>query len=455
MATQDALLSAALKSMSYVVVADEHCNIVYIDQEYQQMLGVTDATCIGRPVLEVIPDSGIPHVARTRQAEFGRLYQLRNGPMVVVNRFPILVQGRFAGVVTTASFSQLDMVEPLQQQIEKLRADNQSYKKQLLQYLPGRKLDSIITVSRTMQQVKESIKQIAPSSLPVLICGETGTGKELVADALHDLSARRHEPMIKISCASIPPQQLAWELFGSVRDASTGRFGKLQQARNGTVLLDEITELPLELQAKLLRALQENERGREAANDAPQPARILCTSNRDMNEAMEKGAFRRDLYFMLNVVEIDVPPLRDRLDDLPALCRHFLSETASTHGLAVDDISPDALQLLSQYRWPGNVRELRHAVERACLVAGSGTLENRHFEFLLPRISSVQPPKGAAYTSGLELALGALEQSQLADALQRTGGNKSAAAKLLGIDRASLYRKLKKYGMDSSSTSAS
>ncbi|QID16256.1 sigma-54-dependent Fis family transcriptional regulator [Nitrogeniibacter mangrovi] len=313
--------------------------------------------------------------------------------------------------------------------------------------------DAFVGASAPMRQVYELIGRIGPSKASVFIRGETGTGKELAARAIHNASPRRDKLFVPINCAAIPADILESELFGYEKGAFTGavkeRVGKFELADGGTIFLDEITEMPLALQAKLLRALQENCIERLGGNRVIDlDIRVIAATNRDPLEAVRDGKLREDLYYRLNVVTVELPPLRERSDDIEALVRHFIHK----HGHSPEDTRPSAAALagLTAYPWPGNVRELENAVERALLLSGGGVLDAGHFN-LDPR----QRPGGASVSTGgdefadgelppLAEAVEALEARLIDAALARADGNKARAAALLEISERTLWYKLKK-----------
>ena len=294
--------------------------------------------------------------------------------------------------------------------------------------------------------------------LTVLITGETGTGKEVFADALHRSSIRRDKHFVKINCAAIPKELLESELFGYEKGAfsgasSSGKTGKFEYAAGGTILLDEIGDMPLDLQAKLLRVLQEREFERIGGlKSIPFDARVICTTNRDVVQLVKEGKFREDLYYRINVLEMYIPPLRERTEDIMELSRTFIAQINNEYELSIEGIDADTQQFLECYDWPGNVRELKHAIERACMMRGSGTLSMDDFDFFIRRISA----NGSSYaadrnvTKSLDLKTVKMEAEKKAieTALKITGGNKKSAANILGIERTVLYDKLKKYDMN-------
>ena len=298
--------------------------------------------------------------------------------------------------------------------------------------------------SRPMQAVFELIQQVAEGPSNVLITGESGTGKELAAKAIHYNSDRREQPFVPVNCAAIPEQLLESELFGHVRgaftDAKFDRRGLFEEAQKGTLFLDEISELPIMLQAKLLRAIQEREiRPVGAGKSIPVNVRIITATNRHPLEEVKAKRFREDLYYRLNVIEIRLPPLRERRDDIPLLVEHFLRKYSAASGNHRQEISEAALGLLIDYSWPGNVRELENIIERAATLTPTGL---KIMPLQLP--PNVRGVERAVTEEAVERpqSLQELELEYIRIILQKCAGNKYAAAKALGIDRKTLYRKL-------------
>jgi two-component system response regulator HydG len=304
----------------------------------------------------------------------------------------------------------------------------------------------LIGHSDRMRRVYRLISKVALQRHPVLIAGESGTGKELVARAIHAQGPWRDQPFVPVDCGALPPTLIESELFGHVKGAFTGatqsRRGLLATAGAGTVFLDEIGELPIELQSRLLRALQEHEIRPLGSNERARfEARIVAATNQDLDTALKRGAFRKDLFFRLNVVSIKMPPLRERKEDIPALVRHFMESFGTEK--SVKHISDEVMGRLMSYDWPGNVRELENCIQRAVSL-GSGT-----FIQMQDLPSSLLYHLGRTPSSRQELTtLQALEQQAIRQALQATGGDRVRAAKLLGIGKTTIYRKLKEYGME-------
>lgn len=313
---------------------------------------------------------------------------------------------------------------------------------------------TIVGESRAIRNVENVIRLVGPKRATVLITGETGTGKEVVARALHQASPRAHLPMVAVNCSALPESLLETELFGHVKGAFTGamhqRIGRFEQAQNSTLFLDEIGEMPLELQAKLLRVLQERELQRIGSSETVRiDVRIVAASNLNLQEKVEQGTFREDLFYRLNVVPIEMPPLRERAADIPLLVHYFLEKICRLEGVPVKRISREALDRLSAYAWPGNIRQLQNAVEMA-IVLSENRMDLCPADFRLPSHQSARympavPSQAMVPDSGLdfELAVANFERSLLEQAVGRSGGNKTVAAGLLRMKRTTLLAKLR------------
>ncbi len=300
--------------------------------------------------------------------------------------------------------------------------------------------------SSAMQQVYSIIEQAAPTNATILITGESGTGKELAARSIHAASTRKNKPFVSINCAAIPEGLMESELFGHERGAYTGadqqRKGKFELADNGTLLLDELGDLPGPLQAKLLRVLQESQFERVGGNKSINVnVRILACTSKDLQKEVEAGNFRQDLLYRLQVIPLSMPPLRQHKEDIEELCNVFLREFSSIHGRTVT-ITPDALRCLKSYDFPGNARELRNLMERASVLSKGPQITQ---EDLPKEINQQQPPENIGFNLSQNMALA--EQTCLRNALNHSGGNRTETAKLLGISRKNLWEKMKSYSM--------
>jgi transcriptional regulator with PAS, ATPase and Fis domain len=387
---------------------------------------------------------------------------LKNGETVICNRLPIRDEtGAMIGVLSMAIFKEMDQINQLHTQIKNLQNSNRLYRQQLTDLKQDLfSLVSIVGDSPRLKKIKDTIEKAAASKLCVLLTGETGTGKNVLANAVHQLSGRRLGNFVKVNCAAIPHDLLESELFGYTEGAFTGaakggKIGKFELANHGTILLDEIAELPLGLQSKLLQVLQENELEKiGGTKPAALDIRVISCTNQNIEAMVNAGTFRRDLYYRINTIEIDIPPLREHPEDIPLLCSHLIKKINQRHDCYIEGVSDSMLDNFAAYHWPGNVRELEHVLERASVMTFSGVLSAPHFEFFLTKISQkgcVAPFARAAKTAdALPPLAGAVESAErdaIVSALRTAGGNKSKTAVILNVSRSALYAKFKKYGI--------
>jgi DNA-binding NtrC family response regulator len=328
----------------------------------------------------------------------------------------------------------------------RLRRENRELRSRL-DSLEGR--GRIVTQDETMLRLLDTARQIAPTDCNVLIVGDTGTGKELLSRYVHQASRRAEGPFVAINCGAFSEDLLANELFGHEKGAYTGatghKTGLVEAAQGGTLFLDEVTEMTPAMQVKLLRLLQEREFLRLGASvPVPADVRFVAATNRDVQQAVKEGAFRQDLYFRLNVVALKLPALAARKGDIPLLCASFLSRYSALMGKEVAAVAPEALDLLMAYDFPGNVRELENLVERGVAVSTSGRIESVH---LPEEVRSAAVP-GQRGKDGTILTLEEMERNYIRWVLDELGGNQQAAAQRLGIDRVTLWRKLKRYALE-------
>ncbi len=374
-------------------------------------------------------------------------------PVVVMTAFGSVetaVEAMKAGasdyVLKPFSLSEMRLVIHKELDVRDLREENRSLREAL-----GKRYShpNIVARSPKMQEVLATVERVAPTNSTVLLGGESGVGKDLIARAIHEKSRRARGPFLKINSTAIPENLLESELFGYEKGAFTGaaasKPGKFELADKGTLFLDEIGDVPPAIQVKLLRVLQEREFERLGGTKTIKvDVRLIAATNRDLRAALEEGTFREDLYYRLNVVPIDIAPLRERKEDIPDLVNLFISRFAGDSGKTVESISPQAMQTLVNYHWPGNVRELQNIVERACALAKGNVLEPADIHI------DARPSKAAAAGDGFlpeGLTLEQWEDDMVKEALRRANGNKSQAARLLGLSRNALRYRLSKIGI--------
>ncbi|HTM48153.1 MAG TPA: sigma-54 dependent transcriptional regulator [Bryobacteraceae bacterium] len=332
-------------------------------------------------------------------------------------------------------------------EVRALRDENRQLKEEL-----GRRyeFDNIKGRSAPMQEIFSTIERVAPTRATVLLAGESGVGKDLIARAIHFHSPRRDRPFVKINCTAIPENLMESELFGYEKGAFTGaavsKPGKFEQADSGTVMLDEIGDVPPSIQVKLLRVLQEREFERLGSNKTLHTdVRVIAATNQDLRAALEQGTFREDLYYRLNVVPISIPPLRERRDDIPFLAEHFVRSIGAENGRPAHSLTDAAIKKLTDYHWPGNVRELQNVIERALVLSTGETLDADDIRL---ETSPRPRPQSGDHMLPEGMTLDEYEQSIIREALQRADGNKSQAARLLGLTRNALRYRLAQMGLE-------
>lgn len=441
------IMKQVFAHMAGMVVVDHQSRIVFVEETYAVSRGFDPQQVIGRYVKDIIPTSKLPVVVESGRAILGDVF-FYEGKTVICNRYPLIKDGIVIGAM---SYQVFEGSEKLFESIRELKNQLDYYKERVKKYAGIRySLADTIGSSTAAIAIRTAILKAASSNATVLIQGETGTGKELVAHALHQESRRSTYPFIKLNCAAIPQELIESELFGYDEGAftgarRTGKKGKFELADKGTLFLDEISQLSLAAQAKLLRVLQEKEIERIGGNGPILVnVRIVAATNDNLEEMVKCGTFRADLYYRLNVIPIKVAPLRERRSDIPLLVKKFTEKYGEQAGLGIVLVDADAMALLMEYEWPGNIRELEHAVERAINLCSSTILQAVHFEWLLPRILN----KGKAIAGkSIQDAKAASEREVILNALESTRGNKKKAAELLGIARPLLYQKMHRLGI--------
>jgi two-component system response regulator HydG len=357
-----------------------------------------------------------------------------------------LKKGAYDYLTKPLDFDKLRLTLERAMEHVRLKEENRILKENLGKHFD---MQNIIGRSRAMLNLLETVAHVATSEATVMITGESGTGKELIAGVIHFNSPRKDGPLVKINCAAITETLLESELFGHEKGSFTGadrrKEGRFYQANKGSIFLDEVSEMPLSMQVKLLRVLQERELTRVGGEKViPVDVRVIAATNKDLDDLKNQGAFREDLYYRLNVVRLEIPPLRERRDDIPLLARHFLDMFAAKNNKEIKGLTPGAMDRLIRYDWPGNVRELMNAVERAVVLARTEYLDDQDFAMIQ---TAAQQPSETSSPVDHNMPLEAVEKAAILRMLDSVTGNKSEAARRLGITRKTLHKKLKKYGV--------
>ncbi|MFH1983722.1 MAG: sigma 54-interacting transcriptional regulator [Pseudomonadota bacterium] len=435
---------------SGAMVTDPAGHITHFNTPYARFLGLNREETIGRHCTECVENTRMHIVAQTGIAEINHAQQIR-GKNMVVQRIPIKKDGKVLAVFGQVTFKDVRDVHKLASRLSLLESKVKMYEQELMNLRQTRyTFDSIIARSSVMRELKAEALKAAGKHFPVLITGESGTGKELFAQAIHNASDNRIHPFVRINCAAIPRDLLESELFGYDKGAFTGarasgKPGKFELAHRGTIFLDEIGDLPIEMQPKLLRVLEEKEFERVGGNTVIRSDfRLIAATNRRLEDMMASGGFREDLFYRLNVVSLHIPPLRERREDIIPLFRHLLQGMAEELNAQGVHLEPCTEKILGQYDWPGNVRELSNVMERILATLDGNTIRRNHLPLYLFRNCRAAAHPGS--TSIRDVQQQAAEQA-IRNALESTGGNKARAARLLGIHRTLLYKKLKKYGI--------
>ncbi len=435
----------------WMLVVDANGIVTMISEGYAEFNGTTVAEATGRHVTEVIENTRMHVVVKTGTAEIGERQTIR-GRELIVNRIPLRDGDRVIGAYGRVVFKTVEQLRELASKMNLLESKVKYYEEELT-HLRGARytFGSIVGDGAAITAAKEEAQRASRTDSTVLLRGETGTGKELFAHAIHAAGPRKTGPFIKLNCAAVPAELLESELFGYEEGAFTGarrggKPGKFELAAGGTLFLDEIGDMPLPMQAKLLRVLQEKEVDRLGGTGTRRvDLRLIAATGRNLEEQVGQGTFRADLYYRVNVIPIRIPPLRERPEDLRALSEAFLARLSADTGEPKRRISAGLLDILRAYPWPGNVRELQNGLERAVAMSPGEVLSQEHFPAHLLR-SALGARKEVAPGS-----LGAIkaeaERSAILSALAAVGGNRTRAAELLRIHRVKLHEKIKRYGI--------
>lgn len=434
-----------------VMVIDEECRITMVNNKYAEVLGREKKDIIGKPVWEIVPNTRLPEVLETEEPQIGELWQINNLDYIIM-RVPIKKDGKIIGAMGKSLLT-ANEAQVLVKKIQNLQDQLDFFREEVRREWSSRyNFDHIVGSSRTMQFLIGQAKTVARTTSTILLMGESGTGKELFAHAIHSSSPRRNGPFVKINCAAVPENLLESELFGYVDGAFTGarkggKLGKFEMADGGTIFLDEIGDMSLSMQAKLLRVLQEKEIERVGGNKTiTVNVRVITATNKDLEIMVKKRTFREDLYYRLNVVALRTPPLREHKEDIPALANNMIKRLNRTLGTKVCGLAPETLELFMAYDWPGNIRELENLIERAINFAEELYLKPDHFPGLLKKLKSYIPQPSPLRP--LMETIDEAEKQAIKAALQASNNNRQLAARMLNIHRSILYRKINKYSLD-------
>ncbi|OZI38247.1 hypothetical protein CAL29_07945 [Bordetella genomosp. 10] len=445
-----------------ITVADHEARMLYMSPVHEIYLGLPRGGAIGWPADRAIPNSRLGIVAQSGKAEIGKPLKLDNDVTRVVSRRPIWKNGKVVGAVGQVMFRDAEAVSQMAAEMTQLRSQLAFYRQELDDLRVAREaMAELVGESQAVQRLRDDIARVAKLDVPVLIIGESGTGKELVARAIHRLGRPEHV-LVSMNLAAIPESLVESELFGHVAGAFTGsarqgRAGKLEMANDGTLFLDEVGDIPADIQIKLLRVLEDHVVERLGSHSAKRSSfRLVAATHRNMDELIRAGSFRHDLYYRISGVTLRVPPLRERLEDLPALLQHFVQSFCTRNGWALPAIEAQVTHYLADQEWPGNLRQLRHRVEEALVFSGPAALTldafrrneaTRTAAGAAPTEAGDPHARAVAMTSQAETAslpgaasLRAQQRAAAIKALRECEGNKQRAARQLGISRSYLYK---------------
>ncbi len=440
-----------------LLIVDKEAKIQFMDRRTEKLFGLKQGGAKGQDIRTFIPQSGLPVTLETGQPMIGRIFEV-NGEKRIGSVYPLFQEGEVVGAVGRLIFQSLEEVERINAEIKNLKKEIHELKeKDKQEYSSRYTFENILGASALMKDAIELAKKIAMINTDVLIVGESGTGKELFAHSIHDY-AHGNRPIIKINCPAIPFELAESELFGYEKGAfsgalASGKPGKFEIAHNGTIFLDEIASLPLSIQAKLLRVLQEREIER-LGSTRPRKVnfRIIAATNTDLKELVKDGKFREDLYYRLAKAIFPIAPLRERKGDLPLYISHFLVKINLSFGTSIKKVSPQALDVMLNYQWPGNVRELINVLEQAVLKAWKG--ESILVEHLPAELKTdLSREHGTARIKEDEgkkifkREMEDREKEMILAALERVRGSKTQAARILSMPRSTLYEKIKRFGL--------
>ena len=431
---------------------DKNARIIWMNDKFKALLGWNGTEpAEGKAVEEVMPDSQMRNVVETGQPALLDIFPLGK-QQVVISRIPLKKSdGTITGGLGVILYDRIQALRPLINKFQDLQTDLADARQQLAKERRAKySFTNYVGNSPAVRELKRQARRAAERDATVLLLGETGTGKELLAHAIHAASPRAHKPMVRVNVAAIPETLLEAELFGTVPGAFTGadrkgRDGKFQVANEGTLFLDEVGDIPQPIQVKLLRVLQEKEIEPLGSNRVRTvDVRVIAATSRNLKAMVDGGTFRADLYYRLNVLPLNLPPLREHKEDLPILCETLLEGIAANLSDAPGEITSDGIARLAEHPWPGNVRELSNVLEQAATRSDGTVLDRHDFDDILPEGGkpAIMPPSPQSEVIPLREAVAKTEKTAIEAALAASGGNKSKAAKMLAISRAQFYEKL-------------
>jgi transcriptional regulator with PAS, ATPase and Fis domain len=431
-----------------IVIIDENAVITMISKSYSDFIGISQENAIGKLVTDVIENTRMHIVIQTGETEAAHV-QYINGSFMIASRIPIIKNGEVIGAIGKVLFRNVKELNSLYIKMKKMGKELETYKTQLKQLNTATySFEDIIGSSKEISIAKSIASKASQTHSNVLLLGESGTGKELFAHAIHLASDRLYAPFVKVNCGAIPSDLLESELFGYEGGAFTGakkegKIGKFELADGGTIFLDEIGDMPLHMQVKLLRTIQEKEVEKIGSIGSKKiDIRIIAATNRNLELSMHEGNFRQDLYYRLNVVTINIPALRDRTDDILPIANYLIKKISKDLNKKIFGISQEAEGYLKDYYWEGNIRELENTLERAINV-----IENSDIISPIDLPDQITGRKKIKIIKTLEETMVTAEREAIIDALNATDGNKTKTAKVLGIGRTSLYEKIQKYNI--------
>jgi len=430
-----------------VMITDPDGKIIFFSAAYGNFIGIDPKSTIGKNCADVVENTRMPVVGKTGIPEINHPHRIM-GQDMVVQRIPIKKDGKVIAVYGQVMFEDIRDVQALAAKLNFLESKVKLYEKELVSLRASKyTIKNIVGKSEAITGLKQLALKAAQTNAPVLILGESGTGKELFAHAIHHASDRRPFPFVRLNCAAIPKELLEAELFGYEPGAFTGagskgKPGKFELAHRGTIFLDEIGELPLEMQPKLLRVIEEKEIERLGGTRVSRyDFRLIAATQENLGQSVEQGKFRKDLYYRLNVIPVQIPPLRDRKDDIRTITEHLVQSLNKDLGMNVTRISPEVMSILEKYDWPGNVREMSNVLERILYSIEGDTIEINHLPFFLQSLGAGVTPYNPASLKRLREEM---EREALVQAIRLANNNKKQAAEKLGIHRTALYKKMKK-----------